>query len=198
MTFTSDIPVSGDTLGSTRDRVRNNFQQIALVNAVNHIAFNTVDKGKHKFLQMPIQSTDPTTLSNENGFYSKLGTNPAEPNLFVRGQTNGFVYQLTRLNQANSGTFGNSTNYPPAVANQNGGWTFLPGGLLFQYGTMLFISGSTTSVVFPIQFSNLFSLTYSTKTLTSSRISSETGSGFDIVLSSSQNGVRFYWQAIGN
>lgn len=198
MTFSADVPISGDTLGSTRDRIRNNFQQIAIVEAVNHVAFNAVGKGKHKFLQMPIQSTAPTTLANENGFYSKLGTNPAEPNLFVRGESDGFEYQLTRLNQANNATFGTYTNYPPGVANQNGGWTFLPGGLIFQYGTMV-STGATTTVAFPIAFSSVnISITVTRDSTTGSAggVDNITTTNFRFLRGGSSN-TTFYWHAVG-
>ncbi len=154
MTFTADIPISGDSLGSTRDRIRGNFQETAAVLAINHVAFNTVGKGKHKFLQMPEQAgtigqvgapLPPTTLANEAGFYAKQGANPAEANLVFRGENNGKEYQLTSADQTNNATFGNFTNY---AAGLNGGWTFLPGGLVMQYGS----TTGTGIVTFPKAF----------------------------------------------
>ncbi len=149
MTYTPDLPISGESLGSTRDRIRGNFQETAAVLAINHIAFNTVGKGKHKFLQMPEQVSAPATLVNEAGFYAKQATNPAEANLFFRGEDSGGgggkEYQLTSADQTNNATFGTFTAY---AANQNGGWTFLPGGLVMQYGTV----STTSTVTFPKAF----------------------------------------------
>jgi len=203
MTYTPDIPISGNSLGSTRDRIRVNFQETAAVLAINHIAFNTTGKGKHKYLQMPEVTASafgvPTTLANEGGVYVEVGTNPAESNLFFRGENNGFEYQLTNANQAQSATFGTFTNYAPPVLTQNGGWTFLPGGLLLQYGTKQFpaVATTTSAVVFPIAFTTLFSVTYSIKSSSSNRLSSETTTGFEVVFNSTQTGIRYYWQAIG-
>lgn len=61
MSYTSNIPLSGESLGSTRDRINQNFQQIDTVLAVNHVPFNDAGEGKHKFLQMPEQASAPTT-----------------------------------------------------------------------------------------------------------------------------------------
>ena len=69
MTYTTDIPQSGDTLGGTRDRIRTNFEEIATVMAENHVAFNNADEGKHKFLQMPVQASAPATGASEAAFY---------------------------------------------------------------------------------------------------------------------------------
>jgi hypothetical protein len=164
MTYTTDIPISGDTLGSTRDRIRGNFQEIAAVEAINHVAFNNSDKGKHKFLQMPEQVLAPTTLLNEGGLYTHVGTNPAETNLFFRAEdsvgTGGFRYQLTAVDQTNIGTFANNTAY---ATNHLGGWTFLPGGLLLQYGTKTNNpNGGDSTITFPKAFkSSVFSITIS-------------------------------------
>jgi hypothetical protein len=140
MTFTPDMPITGDTLGSTRDRIRGNFQETAAVFAINHVAFNNTGKGKHPFLQMPEQSAAPTTLVNEGGFYCKQATNPAETNMFFRGESNGKEYQITSADQTNNANFG---TFP--------GWSFLPGGLVIQYGSQNSIGNSIT-VVFPKAF----------------------------------------------
>lgn len=158
MTFTTNIPVSGDTLGGTRDRIRTNFQEIANVESVNHIAFNQVDEGKHKFLQMPEQPgiinqvgvpLPPTTLVNEGGLYTKVATNPAQTNLIFRAENNGFEYQLTTVISASTTRFGNNT--VAYVANNNGGWTFLPGGMLLQYGRRT-TPGNSGVITFPVPF----------------------------------------------
>lgn len=77
MTYTRQIPVSGDSLGGTRDRIRTNFQQIDTVMAVNHVAFNSSGEGKHKFVQTPDQTADVASGVNEPVLYatSITGTN---------------------------------------------------------------------------------------------------------------------------
>ncbi len=157
MTFTTNIPVTSDSLGGTRDRIRTNFVQIAAVEAVNHVAFNALGEGKHKFLQMPETTASgsgiPATAANEGGVYVDVGTSPAQSNLFFRGESNGFSYQLTRAISASTGRFGNNTAY---AANHTGGWTFLAGnatdgGLIIQYGART-SPGSSGTITFPVAF----------------------------------------------
>lgn len=135
MTYTTDIPVTGDSLGGTRDRFRTNFQQIDSVISVNHVGFNLLGEGKHKFLQMPEVTASgagvPTTAANECGLYCDVGVGPAEANLFFRGEGDGTQYQLTKaISTATAGRFGSASLTAP------NGWTFLPGNLILQWGSI--------------------------------------------------------------
>lgn len=148
MTYTSSLPVSGDSLGSTRDRIRTNFQQIATVEAVNHIAFNELGEGKHKFLQMPIQASAPTTSADEGGLYTKDDSASApKAALFYRNESNGTEIQLTGFGGSIpiilTGTF-NSTGSFTAITSA------LPQNV---YGYIIF--WKTTSP-FPVQLGNFF------------------------------------------
>jgi len=125
--------------------------QIDAIEAVNHVAFNSLGEGKHKFLQMPEQAAAPNTDPNEAGFYSKVGTSPAQSNLFFRGESNGFEYQLTRAISASTASFSTITQ-ALGSANGFGGWTFLPGDLLLQYG--YFNPNTSITVQFPIAFTS--------------------------------------------
>jgi len=147
MTYTPNIPVTGDSLGGTRDRIRANFQEIATVEAVNHVAFNSAGEGKHKFLQMPEQPSAPTTAVDEGGFYSKVGTSPAETNLFFRGENSGFEYQMTHVDSSLTASFSTSAGV------NDSGWSFLPGGLLIQYGKRsIAAAGTATTITYPKAF----------------------------------------------
>lgn len=199
MSYTQNIPVSGDTLGGTRDRIRANFQLIDSIQSVNHVAYGALGQGKHKFLQLPEQVSAPTTAANEGGFYTKVGASPAETNLFYMAESDNFEYQLTRVISASTARFATNTAY---AANHTGGWTFLPGagtvnGMLFQYG---FYSGAapTGTVSFPVDFTNS---AYSVQT-TSTSLNVNTGVNVTSVATGGFNfiktfGVTFYWVAIG-
>lgn len=205
MTYSSDVPISGDTLGGTRDRIRTNFQEIASVEAVNHVAFNAIGEGKHKFLQMPEVTASgagiPTTLANEGGLYVDVGTNPSESNLFFRAESNGFEYQLTKSISTGTARFANnSVGY---IANNNGGWVFLAGGMILQYGRRT-SPGSSGTVTFPIAFpsgNSPFSIVVTNErtsarsaNLNSTGISS---TGFSYFMETSGS-VALDWIAIGN
>jgi len=149
------LPISGDTLGGTRDRIRTNFQLIESIQSINHVAYGTLGQGKHKFLQMPEQGSAPTTLVNEGGLYTKVGTSPAETNLFFRGESSNYEYQLTHVDSTLTASFSTSTGV------NDSGWTFLPGGLLMQYGLRsVAAKGTATTITFPKLFATaVYSIT---------------------------------------
>src|SRR3990167_2843743 len=154
MTYTL-LPNSGQSLGQTRSDIRTNFSLIQTAQDTNHVAIDGSGAGKHKFLQMPEQGSAPATAADEAGFYAKVGTTPAQSNLFFRGENSvggppgGFEYQLTRAISASTASFGNITTALPS-SNGFGGWTFLPGNLLMQFGT--FNPNTSITVEFPIPF----------------------------------------------
>ena len=202
MSYTTDVPVSGDSLNSSRDRIRTNFQLIAQVEAVNHIAFGDSGQGKHKFLQMPEQASAPTTAVNEGGFYAKVGTNPAETNLFFRGESDGNEYQLTRVDSSLVASF--ATN----AGTDSSGWTFLPGGMLLQYGIRTVASsGTATTITYPKPYSTaVYSVTIGNVTNEgnspgeNNQFIKDTTVGlttFQVVNSSSSSARKVYWMAIG-
>ncbi len=138
MTFTL-IPNSGQSLDDTRDGIRTNFSILRTAQNLNHGDIDTGDQGKHKFLQMPQQGSDPATAANESAFYTK--DSGGYPNFFIRNESNGQVYKLTAMDDANIATFAT-----------NPGWTFLPGGLLLQYGVVA-VTGSPQTITFSKAFS---------------------------------------------
>lgn len=144
MTYTL-LPNSGQSLGQTRSSIRTNFQLIQSAQDTNHVALGTVGAGKHKFVQMPEQGSAPTTAVNEGALYTKVGTSPAETQLFYRAENSGFEYRLTRPDSSNTASFAVNTN----------GWTFLPGGLILQYGTVA-TPGTSGTITFPKAFTTTF------------------------------------------
>ena len=148
MTFTPGQPENGQSLGASKVPIRDNFTSIVADIGVNHVAINLGDQGKHKFLQMPEQASAPATAANEGGLYTKVGTSPAETSLFFRGESSGFEYRLTRPIAASTTEFATNTAY---AANHTGGWTYLPGGLLLQYGARS-TPGTSGTITFPVAF----------------------------------------------
>lgn len=177
---------------------------------VDHFTFSdlTADNGKHQQVTMPEKGSGPTTAVNEGAVYTKVGTNPSETNLFFRaedsGGSGGFEYQLTHVDSTKTASF--ATN----AGTNTSGWTFLPGGLLLQYGLSSFIAakGTATTISFPKPFvTGVYSLTIGSTTNEGNSPGENNqfikdGSvgliSFQIVNSSSAN-TRFkvYWMAIG-
>ena len=145
MTFVS-APNSGQSLGQTRDQMRTNTDLLRAAIAVNHVDLNLTDVGKHNFVEMPVQSVAPTTLSGEAATYSKNISGRSQV-FFIRDAVAGSECALT-AGDTSLPTFSTSTTY---TANNTGGWTFLPGGLILQYGFRS-SPGNSGAIVFPIAF----------------------------------------------
>lgn len=137
MSYNSDIPQANDDPSQSQGQLLSNFQALNTSNSVNHVAFNEADQGKHKFLQMPEQASDPSTAANEAGLYAKEydvdGMGTLMSTLFFRNESSGTVT-----------TFGG----PSSLAIP--GYTYLPGGLLAQWNRVSVSSGN--AVVYPIAF----------------------------------------------
>lgn len=134
------LPNSGQSLGVTRAPINTNFSLIQSVFAENHVGFNNVGAGKHKFVVMPQQGSAPTTIAGEAALYTKAGTTGTA--LFmIRDANAGTEVQLT------SSSVGN-------VQSANSGWTWLPGGLFMQWGQNAVVGGSNV-IGFPVPFDTL-------------------------------------------
>jgi hypothetical protein len=136
--FTPNIPSSGQTLGGTRDDIRNNFTNYYDNMVKNHADVNSADRGKHKFLQMPDQAAAPATAVNEIGLYSKDVAGNSR--LFLRQESNGPEVQISGLT-------------PLSAAS---GYTFLPGGLIMQWGQATLGASKTLVITFPIAFTTVY------------------------------------------
>jgi len=200
-------PNVGDTLANTRDPIRTNFSVIQSRFNENHVLLDGgAGGGKHKFLQMPEQSGAGilSTAVDEAGFYAKVGTNPAEANLFFRGENSGFEYQLTKAISTGTARFG------AASATIPNGWTFLPGNVLYQWG-QLTNPGTTGQILFAtnnINFPNAVYIVLCTLQHSSSANEGVTVRGdgglfpsitqFSYRTTSSSASTRLNWIAIGS
>ena len=111
MSFTPNVPSSGQSLGNSRSQILNNFAILRSTIAVDHVDVNDSGNGKHKFCHLKTQGAAPTTDANEGAIYTK--TSGSNAVLFYRVTSNGQEIQLT----------GNTNN---AIANN--GSTCLPNG----------------------------------------------------------------------
>jgi hypothetical protein len=125
MSFTPNIPASGESLGASRLEVLNNFASlrttISNVTQPNHVDVNASGAGKHVFVQMPVQTTGAANLpgANEGGLIAKTAAGSSEL-FYVRDAVSNYIQMTT-------GT----------PISGNNGSTFLPGGMIlkwFRYG----------------------------------------------------------------
>lgn len=196
------LPNAGQSLGQTRADIRENFNIIQDAFGRNHVSLNDGtpgNRGKHNFCEFIAQGSTPTIVAGECATYGRSFGGVTQ--LTFTQDATGNVYQLTRAIPAAVARFASNTNY---TGTQSGGWTFLPGGMLLQYGSKT-SPGTSGSITFPTAFTNApFSIT-----LTMSRTSASndliivdintppSNSGFNYKINDVSGSTFFYWMAIG-
>ena len=201
MPYNASKPAPSDLLSNSVTDIQGNFAQASTSFGINHFPFtdNSPNLGKHTYVDM-VNQAKPTTAANEGAIYTKQATSVGasmESNIFYTPDASGLEYQLTRTITANIATFGAST-----------GWTFLPGGILMQWGLVPGPSSANTiAVAFPVTYtSNVFSLSVipiraasSPGDDTTTVIVTGTGltGGFTIGNVGSHTMQGWYWMAIG-
>lgn len=180
MSYQSNIPLGTDAPSASAAEFRTNFAQIATLVGVNHEAFNTGDAGKHKFLQMPEQSSAPSTAANEGALYTKAVSGATQ--LFYREESSGTERQMT-------GAFTAATN----------GEATLPGGLVFKWGQSTTV-GTTVTVTYPSPFStSTFVVLLTPNSAGATTIFAASGAvAASFLCTSSNSNESFNWLAIGS
>lgn len=195
--YQQNIPTGLVNLDVDYQNLQNNFSQLDTSFGVNHIKFSVApNNGKHTFVEMPISTVIPSPLTGSEGtLYTKTAN--AASQLFYTPDNSTNEYQLTRTISASFGTFSSAT-----------GWTYLPGGLLMQWGQATSVGTSlpNTTVIFPVAFTNpSYSVNCTIITTADSRFFVEI---YDISTSqfravtrdsggSKTSGILFSWMAIG-
>lgn len=189
MTFTSGVPTTGQTLGQTRDIIRNNFTNYFNVVSQDHISPNATGEGKHNKSTYVAQTVDPVTALNEIAEYSKNAS----------GIIQGF------LAPSNAGTPIQMTRLDTGALNNSNGYSFLPGGLIIQWAALSAISNNQ-EVTFPIAFPTACfvvvpgggrSASSSTQPTINFDQHTLTRTGFNTAIIGTQP-INYYYIAIGN
>lgn len=189
MGYNPNIPGPNDLLSDSQGQIRTNFTAANSVYGGDHYAYNdvTANATKHKKTTFPPQASSPSTIAGELALFSKtLGSGVA---LFLTRDNNTvFDVQLT-------------TSSIAAPLSSQKGYTFLPGGMLLQWGRVA-APGTSGSETFGVAFS----ATPYTVVMTLERASGNqtvtidtgtvTSTGFDY-LSSSAGSTAIHWIAIG-
>lgn len=136
--YTTNIPFEDNSPSQDQPDMKRNTNSTSSILNVDMIGFNTADGGYHSQLTFVDQSADPGSASNQYREYSKIVSGSSE--LFAQKDAAVAPIQLTR-----GVPVGGTTGY-----------TYLPGGMLLQWGTAS-ISGSSGTFTFPIPFTTLYS-----------------------------------------
>lgn len=131
------IPQANILLSQSQTQILNNFTSIATMMTPNAGAPNGGQ------LQFPERAGDPAAIASTPQMYAKLGTTINAPN--VVAQTEIFIERA-------DGTV--PTHGFTEAVKQGIGWTFLPSGIILQWGTANLVGADVngTVVPFPIQF----------------------------------------------
>jgi hypothetical protein len=193
-TFTQGYPPDNSSLGQTKATIRDNLDGSFLTLAVDHINNNgqpgAKPAGYHKVIHMVPQAANPAPVAGYGQLYSRTITSITNDQALFWETGAGLVSQLTM-------------NIAP-LATQNG-YSYLPGGILMQWGFVNQTSATTVNVVFPQAFPNNCLNVQVTRSHSSSSpgnnsmwvITTPTTAGFSIKNDDGHT-WGYYWVAIGN
>lgn len=135
MSYTANVPQIGQSLGASRSIINSNFSTIQTTFDVDHKDFNVASAGKHRFVHFVDATSDiPATSATEVALFNKLVS--GVPRLFLRQLSSGTQIQLTGLD--------------PTLSTN--GKTFLPGGMLLQWGKVIQPNSTTGTVSYSPAF----------------------------------------------
>ena len=144
--WTPNIPATANAPSADQPLITNNFTAIQQDLDANHVTItDTVNRGKHKFVEMPIQSGAQTTTGGEGELHTQDEGDGTSQLYYSRDNLSGTLVQLT-------------TNLIPDISFSNtAGMSFLPGGIIIQFGDFSFTgtasytysSGSPYNQAFP-------------------------------------------------
>jgi len=191
-TYRTGFPQDGSSLGSTKAQIRANLDGTFETLSVDHINNNgapgTNPAGYHNVIHIVPQGSNPSPVAGFGQLFSKIINDVTNDTALFWETGGGLVSQLT-------------TNLAPVVSTN--GYSYLPGGLIFQWGR--FNPNSSTNVSFPLTFpNNVFNiqLTGSADNNSTFRNGVSTGtlttSGFSWEGTISSHWNPIYWLAIGN
>lgn len=179
-----------------------NASSIGNIMAVDHFGFNNNNGGKHQQVTMPSRGSAPTTVAGSADLYVNTDSAGQQALWFIR---DGFPLSNVQLTT--------SKILAPTVTSN--GCTFLPGGLLLQWGTVsLNANPSNTTVTYPVAFpNNVFNIVVSISRDSSISTTAQSvyvvnapaganippsTTGFVLQQSSSASNNLASWMAIGN
>ncbi len=210
-TYTKNIPASNHNPSVDQPSMQTNTNSIANLIGEDHYTFGVDNGGFHKQIRLPdlaaIGNLAPR-IANSGTLWTQKANSVGiskESNLFYVPDLTSDDYQLTRTVTSAKTLFGLLTeNYNAVGAGFFGGWTFLPGGLLFQYGYTTNVTNSaTTTIKFPVKFTTTFMNVQCTvqtdddSTVRFSILGDPSTTQFVTSQTKTSHFKRLYWQAIG-
>lgn len=199
-TYTPGYPPDGSSLGQTKSTIRDNLDGTFQTLGVDHINNNgqpgSKPAGYHNVIHVVAQGADPAPVASYGQLYSKTVNSFTTDQALFWETGAGIIQQLT-------------TNILPTATSLTNGYTFLPGGIIIQWGQQTVTASSTTPLLFATGGKNV---TFPNNCFNVSVTGLRSNSGGDgiFVLSGSVSATGFtfrngsssitqaFWIAIGN
>lgn len=153
--YNLNIPAGPNNPSNDQPLMQTNTNSINSIIGVDHFSFGTGKDGFHQQVTLPVGGI-PSSSINQGVLFTQ-NTTPGSA-LFATFDNTGHSYQLTTQRDASFSLFAQNIAYgtPPAGFTQRGGWTFLPGGFLYQYGFFgkTGATGSSGNIQFPVTYTS--------------------------------------------
>lgn len=176
-TYTNSIPAGSDIPSQSQPDLQTNCTSVNSILNVDMYTFNDNNGGYHRKTTYVDQASNPGSSASQVVEFAKSTSGSSE--LFIQRDGVATAIQLTR------GT-------PSVGAN---GYTFLPGGLLLQWGTVTTSGLGAATFTFPVAFSSaVYSVTATGSNASTAsskdffaRTTTPTTTSVDIITASSLN-----------
>jgi hypothetical protein len=137
--YSTNVPQANQLIKATQYPIESNFLAINDWISVNHVGFNdATNYGKHTFLSLPSQGSNPTTTSNQMAVFCapSSGANPYE--IYYRYPSSGTIVQLSGSGSGSSGG---------GVANP--GYAYLSSTVFIMWGNATGLVTGSNTITFP-------------------------------------------------
>ena len=176
----NDVPLSGQTLASSRSLIQGNFSTIGTAFTVDHINYGLSDQGKHNQVTFPINASPTAPAATELRLYNINYATTGLSELFVRRDA------------------GSAIPFTAQALSAGQGWTFLPSGLLIKYGVLTGLSAGSHSQAYagPGFSANPYSVQLTASNGGTASTNGPQGSG-SVAFVTTGSGITVYYLAIG-
>jgi len=200
-TFYTTIPNAPNDPADDQPKMLQNNIAISNLIGIDHVNFNNVNAGYHKVVHLLNNAGTPAPLAGYGEVYSNTISSIISDTALYYQTGTGLNIQMTVNGVPNPLS---TTAGPPT---QNRGWSFLPGGLILNYGNIVDLPPLTSQAVVylqPYQVAAPYMLTFgyaitgstTTYSVWLDNAASNSKTGFNIKATVPLNNV-VYWCAIG-
>lgn len=149
MSFLPNIPQPTDQISISQGNILNNFGILgAIAGNTNPASTSINNTSGFNFINFPVNTIPPITFPAGNiGLYAGLNPTTSQNELYINKTNQATVTQIPATASILSIT--------SAPASATAGWTYLPSGLIIQWGSgTVTVPQNFTDVDFPISFAN--------------------------------------------